>query len=356
MQPRRLEECKVFSRNMRKTDLNLFIFTRGIISQNYVKDFRFITFEIYLMDSKRIHEDITHLLNKVVEQYSRILQFDNSVPIMEVDLALKDVRDLYESLLDLRTISEIQRRKFQDSEGATSKTINNSVVESVVIEAPKEEISVASTPTEVESVKAPEVVLESVVEAEKTVIEINNPVEIKMEESPIAWQKTFDASDSKDAIVAAPTETIPAAVVSPKVDLLQERQKDFVPTVRKIEFKPEPIPVDPKKESLFDKAASLYDKIAKPAEKTFASQASQNPISNIKSSIGINEKFAYLKDLFKNNMAEYNDALDKLNNFENYGEAEDFFQELKAKYSWDPESKSFQGLAELLNRRYLHNA
>jgi hypothetical protein len=356
MQPRRLEECKVFSRNMRKTDLNLFIFTRGIISQNYVKDFRFITFEIYLMDSKRIHEDITHLLNKVVEQYSRILQFDNSVPIMEVDLALKDVRDLYESLLDLRTISEIQRRKSQDSEGTTSKTINNSVVESIVIETPKEEISVASIPDEVESVKAPEVVLESVVEAEKTVIEINNPVEIKMEESPIAWQKTFDASDSKDAVVVAPAETIPAAVVSPKVDLLQERQKDFVPTVRKIEFKPEPILVDPKKESLFDKAASLYDKIAKPAEKTVASQASQNPISNIKSSIGINEKFAYLKDLFKNNMAEYNDALDKLNNFENYGEAEDFFQELKSKYSWDPESKSFQGLAELLNRRYLHNA
>ena len=46
MQPRRLEECKVFSRNMRKTDLNLFIFTRRFISQNYVKDIRFITFEI----------------------------------------------------------------------------------------------------------------------------------------------------------------------------------------------------------------------------------------------------------------------------------------------------------------------
>jgi hypothetical protein len=139
------------------------------------------------------------------------------------------------------------------------------------------------------------------------------------------------------------------------VDLLQERQKDFVPTVRKIELKPEPIAADPKKESLFDKAASLYDKIAKPAEKSLASQASQNPISNIKSSIGINEKFAYLKELFKNKQEEYNEALDKLNNFENYSEAEDYFQELKLKYSWDPESKSFQGLAELLNRRYLHN-
>jgi hypothetical protein len=307
------------------------------------------------MDSKRIHEDITHLLNKVVEQYSRILEYDNSVPVMEVDLALKDVRDLYEAVLDLRTISEIQRRKSQDSEVPT-KAISTPVIETAAIETPNVDISVAPTTAEVELDKASEIEVEAVVEPEKTVVEIKTPVEIKLEESPIAWQKTFDASDSKDAVVAAPAETIPAAVVSPKVDLLQERQKDFVPTVRKIEFKPEPVTVDSKKESLFDKAASLYDKIAKPAEKTVATQASQNPISNIKSSIGINEKFAYLKDLFKNNMAEYNESLDKLNNFENYGEAEDFFQELKAKYSWDPESKSFQGLAELLNRRYLHNA
>ncbi len=307
------------------------------------------------MDSKRIHEDITHLLNKVVEQYSRILQFDNSVPIMEVDLALKDVRDLYEALLDLRTVSEFQRRKSQDTEVPT-KTNSAPVNETLTLETPKVEIPEAPIPSEVEADKASEVLLEPVVDAEKTVVEINRPVEIKLEESPIAWQKTFDASDAKETGVTTTSESIPAVVVSPKVDLLQERQKDFVPTVRKIELKPEPIAVDPKKESLFDKAASLYDKIAKPAEKTVATQASQNPISNIKSSIGINEKFAYLKDLFKNNMVEYNEALDKLNNFENYGEAEDFFQELKSKYSWDPESKSFQGLAELLNRRYLHNA
>ena len=307
------------------------------------------------MDSKRIHEDITHLLNKVVEQYSRILEYDNSVPIMEVDLALKDVRDLYEAVLDLRTISEIQRRKTQDSEVST-KTISTPANETVAVETSQLDISVEPTSAEIEPDKASEVVLESAVEPEKTVVEINRPVEIKLDESPIAWQKTFDASDAKETGVTSTSDPIPAVAVSPKVDLLQERQKDFVPTVRKIEFKPEPVTVDSKKESLFDKAASLYDKIAKPAEKTVATQASQNPISNIKSSIGINEKFAYLKDLFKNNMAEYNESLDKLNNFENYGEAEDFFQELKAKYSWDPESKSFQGLAELLNRRYLHNA
>ena len=126
------------------------------------------------MDSKRIHEDITHLLNKVVEQYSRILEYDNSVPIMEVDLALKDVRDLYEAVLDLRTISEIQRRKSQDSEVPT-KTISAPVIETVALETSQLEISEAPTSAEVEPDKASEVVIESAVEPEKTVVEVTPP-------------------------------------------------------------------------------------------------------------------------------------------------------------------------------------
>lgn len=307
------------------------------------------------MDSKRIHEDITHLLNKVVEQYSRILQFDNSVPIMEIDLALKDVRDLYESLLDLRTVSEIQRRKSLDAD-VISPLNKEKVIEPIPVETTKEEVFEVPIPVTLETAKPNEPVFEIPIKIEEPTAIVNNPIEFKTDESPIAWQKTFDASQVKETALNTPVDAVPAAVASPKVDLLQERQKDFVPTVRKIEFKPEPVIADPKKESLFDKAASLYDKIAKPVEKTVASQAAHNPISNIKASIGINEKFAYLKDLFKNKQEEYNEALDKLNNFESYSEAEDYFQELKSKYSWDPESKSFQGLAELLNRRYLHNA
>ena len=327
------------------------------------------------MDANRIHDDITHLLYKVEEQYSRILQYKDSIPMMEVDLALKDVRDLYESLLDLRTLAEHQRRK-ATAEPVTASaptTVIEPIAEPVIEPVVEVKAEVISEPEEeevqpkkenaaeiipiVEKVEANVVATEPVAQPKSESIqeEIKATAEKLPEASPIAWQKTFDGTQVKEEVAKPIVAEPPAAVVTPKVDLLQERQKDFVPTVRKIEFKPESTPNEPKKESIFEKAASLYDKIAKPSEKTVANQATRQPISNIKSSIGINEKFAYLKDLFKNNVNEYNEALDKLNNFENYGEAEDFFQELKAKYNWDPESKSFQGLADLLNRRYLHN-
>jgi hypothetical protein len=300
------------------------------------------------MDVRRIHEEINTTLIQLEEQYSRILTYKDQIPTIEVDLVLKDVRDLYELFINLKTVGELQRRAALSAMSQSSEEVAvkptlietpASVEEKQVIESPKVES------VKVEAPKVNEVKVEAPKVEEKPAVDFQKTVEPKAEEKkePIAQVKP----------VVLPSENPP--VVAPKVDLLQERQKDFVPTVRKIEFKPEPQTPDNKKESLFDKAASLYDKIAKPGDKTVAGQATRQPVSNIKGSIGINEKFAYLKELFKNNVNDYNEALDKLNNFDSYADAEDYFQELKAKYNWDPESKSFQGLADLLNRRYLHN-
>jgi hypothetical protein len=300
------------------------------------------------MDVRRIHEEINTTLIQLEEQYSRILTYKDQIPTIEVDLVLKDVRDLYELFINLKTVGELQRRGMITVPVVEQVSMATAVDSApVVAEKPVavvEKIEVA--PAIVEAPKVDPPVVEALKEEEKPAVDFQKTVEVKVEETkePVAQVKP----------VVLPSENPP--VVAPKVDLLQERQKDFVPTVRKIEFKPEPQTADNKKESLFDKAASLYDKIAKPGDKTVVGQATRQPVSNIKGSIGINEKFAYLKELFKNNVNDYNEALDKLNNFDSYADAEDYFQELKAKYNWDSESKSFQGLADLLNRRYLHNA
>jgi len=103
------------------------------------------------MDAKRIHEDITHLLYKVEEQYGRIIHSKDSIPLIEVDLALKDVRDLYESFLDLRTAAELKRRK-SASELVTSRveepvaekiekpSFVETKVQEIEVESPKEEV------------------------------------------------------------------------------------------------------------------------------------------------------------------------------------------------------------------------
>ena len=301
------------------------------------------------MNANRIHEDITRLLYKIEEQYSHILQQKDQISILDVDVALKDITVLYEAFWDLRAIADYHRKQTPETTEKTKDVVKNQPI--------------AETPAPIN--QAQEIQEKAQPETNASLSEKTEKTQI-VEPAPIAWQRTFDASTTAPEDLAKPSPSpvngldtgasIPPQVTAPKVDLLKEREKDFVPTVKRIEFKPDPSAPEVKRESsIFEKAASLYDKIAKPVEKTINSQVNKQPISNIKSSIGLNERLGYLKDLFGNNPNEFNEALDKLNNFDSYAEAEDYFQELKNKYNWDPEGKSFMKLAELLSRRYLHS-
>lgn len=340
------------------------------------------------MDVNQTNEEIGSLLYKIEEQFARLLQQGHQISMLETDIAIRDIQKLYERFQDLRAYAANRRVRAEEPIPPIEKLKESNKIElenvkptpiietKLPAEIKEEKVDVAQVETvkaetekvidtksevlsqdsskEVESksdllVQEPSKEAESKPEvlesakAEVTETKIAETPKIESAAKPSDWQRTFEAKTN-----------IPEQVTAPKKDLLQERERDFVPTVRKIEFKPEPtIAESAKKETLFDKAASLYDKIAKPVDKSIASQASKQPISNIKAAIGINEKFTYLKELFKNNINDYNESLEKLNNFDNYTAAEDYFQELKTKFNWDPDSKSFQGLADLMARRYL---
>lgn len=320
-----------------------------------------------MVDINQTNEEIGSLLFKIEEQFGKILQQGHQFSMIETDIAIRDIQKLYERFQDLRSYAANRRTradepvlifdkpiaKAEEKKEAPVVAKTAEVAEPITTEASKEkEPEIINEPSKVEAkVEVVEVKVEAKevnTESEKSSENAEKPVSETSEKKnePVKsndWQRTFES------------KTTPVApAIEPKKDLLQERERDFVPIVKKIEPKPEPVVQEaPKKESLFEKAASLYDKIAKPVDRSIATQASRQPISNIKSAIGVNEKFIYLKELFKNNINEYNECLEKLNNFDNYAAAEDFFQELKNKYNWDPDSKSFQGLAELMARRYL---
>lgn len=326
------------------------------------------------MDINQTNEEIGSLLYKIEEQFARLLQQGTQISMLETDIAIRDIQKLYERFQDLRAYAANRRVSVDEPVVTKERIFESSKVdlidqqakqtENIAMHVEEKEIKIEEiAEKKAELSSQPEKIIEQKVEepikielqpaeigAEekqepKAEAVIESLAPIKKEEAPKSndWQRTFESKSN-----------IPEQVTAPKKDLLQERERDFVPTVRKIELKPEPIGADAnKKETLFDKAASLYDKIAKPIDKSIASQASKQPISNIKAAIGINEKFTYLKELFKNNITDYNESLEKLNNFDNYAAAEDYFQELKSKFNWNPDSKSFQGLADLMGRRYL---
>ncbi len=109
--------------------------------------------------------------------------------------------------------------------------------------------------------------------------------------------------------------------------------------------------IEEKKEAVGD----LIENVRQKAEVTNSSEASAklNKILNIRKSLGINQRYMFLKELFGNNSDDFEEALEKLESFESQHLAMNYLEEhFSKKYQWDMESEEVQEFYEVLERRF----
>ena len=91
----------------------------------------------------------------------------------------------------------------------------------------------------------------------------------------------------------------------------------------------------------------------KPKE-SLAQKHAKKAISNIEKSIGLNQRFSFIKNLFGNDKDAYNEAVSKLNSCASFIEADDYIHNvLMDKFKWDENTVHVIKFIELIERRYL---
>ncbi|MBL4652261.1 MAG: hypothetical protein JKY53_05265 [Flavobacteriales bacterium] len=75
----------------------------------------------------------------------------------------------------------------------------------------------------------------------------------------------------------------------------------------------------------------------------------QTPISDIKSAIGINDKFLFINELFNGDSKKFGATIDLLNQCSSMEEA----QQNLGQFAWDGESETTQSFIKLVSRKYL---
>lgn len=84
-----------------------------------------------------------------------------------------------------------------------------------------------------------------------------------------------------------------------------------------------------------------------------AEHTSAQPITDLKQAITLNDKLLYIKDLFNGYNLAYSEALDILNRFTSFDEAENFLKtSYAAKNNWDAKPATTEKFYALLRRRY----
>ena len=103
-------------------------------------------------------------------------------------------------------------------------------------------------------------------------------------------------------------------------------------------------------DSISSTTSSLNDSYK--STSSLADILTKSKINDLKSVIGINEKFSFITDLFAGSNENYNEAINNLNTCNSSVEAKKIFNDLANIHSWDIDSKTVTSFIELLDRRY----
>jgi cell division protein ZapA (FtsZ GTPase activity inhibitor) len=105
-------------------------------------------------------------------------------------------------------------------------------------------------------------------------------------------------------------------------------------------------------ERIAEKKESLNDRLKE--EKTeLAHMLKETPIKDLRKGIGINDRFAFVKELFRGDDAMYERSIKTINNFTIFPEAEYWIaRELKHKLGWDDSNTTVKHFYQLVRRRF----
>ncbi|MFN6090940.1 MAG: hypothetical protein ACK44N_00825 [Bacteroidota bacterium] len=302
---------------------------------------------------------ISDQLEIITEQFIMASQNKGAIPLIEIDLLKESVRTLYQQINDWQSTNEVVSVPAQAEEE-----------KSIIVTKPIEEPVMTTQPTEAlfndatVSVEVSEPVLEIVAEepiVEETIIEEPTIKEFITEE-PI--QVVAEApSTTSEGFLSRILKAKPAEKTSEVKQEVTPKQEVKTVTAQVAE-QPVAKPAlqvsrtvypdaDTTTGNRFKGQETIYDRLRQQSNPTVADRLSAKPVGDLKKSIGINERFTLINELFGGNQQLFMESIDKINNVNAYEEARKvLYEELAGNLKWNTEGNTFHVLDELVKRRF----
>ena len=154
----------------------------------------------------------------------------------------------------------------------------------------------------------------------------------------------------KPPVVEAEPARTARPVINPAFEVAEEPVLVSASEPKEVfELAPEPREVN---ELVAAKSVSLNDRL-KQERNELAHALKQTPIKDLRKGIGINDRFAFVNELFRGDEAMYERSIKTINSFNIYSEAEYWInRELKFKLGWVDNKETVQHFYQLVRRRF----
>ena len=266
------------------------------------------------MNRHSIHQQIDSLLKIIRDQHDHLKNHDSSIPQVEIDFMVQNLRQLYEAALMLNHTNALT--SLDEVKTAVSQKI---LAEKRALQMKRSD----ETPPPANEV------METITESQPRQVEKN-------ETDPIIHHSMNEVIANVGSIEPVAEEKTDK---TPRKKTLQDLNKRFEdkPTVA----------------DKFGSEESIHRKIAsKTNSKTIADKLHHNPIKDLKTAIGINEKFLFVNQLFEGNLQNYSAAIEKINSVNDLSTAKQIAADLAGQMNWDDKNEHVKNFMELLERRF----
>lgn len=339
-------------------------------------------------------ENKKELLSQIIDNLTIIKNSKTEFSPIEKDIVLQNLRDAY--LLILNDFSQdLEPQEIVSEEDGDVETIDNQ--ENIL-----QEETTAQFQNEAIVEEEP---VEEIVAPEEIKPELNLIEEIKPQETPIVEEISKEVFDNQDDVVEEPsleekTQILEDIVlgktqaekseakleeveeVSSIDDEMDEDILQFVKPSAEVmsepvaETTPEPEPdlepvIETKSEAAQGKQVeqtlfplepeTLKTKPQRSLNDLFNEQKQDNSlgtkfqqakVTDLTKALSINDKFLFIRELFKNKSEEFSRAIQLLNNCSNIEEAFDVMEGLKKQYFWDSTSSAYLALCDLVRKKF----
>ncbi|PKP29936.1 MAG: hypothetical protein CVT99_15360 [Bacteroidetes bacterium HGW-Bacteroidetes-16] len=189
---------------------------------------------------------------------------------------------------------------------------------------------------------------------------IDDPADVKniqSEELLVKEEKVeFQSPYTTTSITATPVELVTEEKTStPLIEMLPDEiktEQEVEPKQKVVHTKAEPVKTTL---DLFSSSSdnSLAGKLIQTGEDTSVAGKMQNErLQNIRSAIGINEKFLFVNALFKGDLSRYNRVIDDLNMMKTRQGTDTYLLELRIEGQWPEDHHAFLKLKEIVDRKF----
>lgn len=285
---------------------------------------------------------------------------------IEKDILLQNLRDAY--LLISRTPSSDSIEDAESQEETKETAAQEAVFEArpmVEMKANEEEDKVLETP--IAATVIDEKPIETQIDFEPEPM-YEPEVELISEPAPeliseIVPELISEPEISIEKEAEAEAESEQEEKEEMDTDILEFAKPKQEPVLEKIAESPnQPQPVSvPVTQTLFEE--ELPQKPVKPQQRSLndlfneqkqdlGDKFQQTKITDLTKAMSINDKFLFIRELFKNKSEEFSRAIHTLNGCENIEEAFDIMEGLKKQYFWDSTSSAYLALCDLVRRKF----